>query len=103
MRKIEKAMCEAVKSRKYFKSGNTEVNVRLDMYGMTHVEVRLHGNMIWRYSEAEDMTEFTLASRDTLTTRSRLRALGVDVCSKNKLSYCNGQMISKNKWYEVAK
>ena len=56
MRKIDEAMCAAVKERRYWKSGNTEVNVRMDYLGMAHIEVRLHGNMIWRYNEAEDMT-----------------------------------------------
>ena len=105
------AMRAAVKARKYWKTGNTEVNVRLDTIGATHVEVRLHGNMIWRWSEAEDMTEFTLAGWNTPVTRARLNALGVGVyercCSGfngDPAEYwpmCDGVEIDPDKWYEV--
>lgn len=101
MRKIEEAMCSAVKERRYWKSGNTEVNVRLDYYGCEHVEVRLHGNMIWRYNGAEDSTSFTLAGWDTNTTCSRLRALGVGVTHVNYIPYWNGHEISSKAWYIV--
>lgn len=111
MRKIDKAMCAAVKAHQYFKSGNTEVNVRLDMCGNEHIEVRLHGNIIWRWSEAEDMTEFTLAGWNTPVTRSRLHALGVDVygrcCSgfhgdpAEHWPMCDGMEIDPHKWYEI--
>lgn len=47
MRKIDEAMCAAVKAHQYFKSGNTEVNVRLDMYGHEHIEVRLHDVLLY--------------------------------------------------------
>ena len=101
MRKIEEAMCAAVKERKYWKSGNTEVNVRIDTYGYTHVEVRLHGNMIWRYNEAEDMTEFTLAGWNTQTTRSRLNALGVGVATRSYAPFVDGMQIYSKEWYEI--
>lgn len=101
MRKIEKAMCAAVKERRYWKSGNTEVNVRYDYLGSIHVEVRLFGHLIWKYNEAEDMTEFTLAGWNTNTTRSRLNALGVGVFQKNFAPIYKGAMIDENKWYEV--
>lgn len=112
MRKIEEAMSAAVKEHKYFKSSNTEVNVRIDACGFKHIEVRLHGNMIWRWNEAEDMTEFTLAGWNTAVTRSRLHALGVDVCGRQCSGFgiadaewptYNGNVINPNKWYEVVK
>lgn len=101
MRKIEEAMCAAVKEHRYWKSGNTEVNVRMDYLGMVHIEVRLHCNMIWRYNEAEDMTEFTLAGWNTNTTRSRLNALGVGVTTRSCEPFVDGQMIDEDKWYEI--
>jgi len=101
MRKIKEAMCAAVKERRYWKSGNIEVNVRKDAYGFEHVEVRLHGNLIWKWNEAEDMTEFTLAGWNTNTTRSRLNALGVHVTQRNWLPYYNGHEICSNAWYVV--
>jgi len=42
MRKIETQMCEAIRNRKHFKSGNTEVRPVLS----GDVEVYLHGNWI---------------------------------------------------------
>ena len=101
MRKIDKDMSAAVKERRYLKSGNTEVNVRLDMYGHEHIEVRLHGNMIWRWNKAEDMTEFTLAGWDTLTTRTRLRSLGVCIERRGGNSYFNGIILDEDEWYEI--
>ena len=101
MRKIESAMCAAVKERRYWKSGNTEVNVRYDYLGMIHIEVFLHGNMIWRWNEAEDITEFSLARWNTNTTRSRLNTLGVGVYQKNFAPMYKGEVIDKNKWYKI--
>ena len=101
MRKIESAMCAAVKEHRYWKSGNTEVNVRYDYLGCIHVEVRLHGNLIWKYNEAEDVKEFTLAGWNTNTTRSRLNALGVGVYQKNFKPMYNGKEIDKNEWYNI--
>lgn len=103
MRKIDEAMCEAVKEHRYWKSGNTEVNVRVDMYGNEHIEVRLHDNLIWKYSEAEDMTEFTLAGWDTPTTRTRLRALGVNLARVGGVTYYGGVAIDRKTWYELKK
>ena len=109
MRKIEEAMCQAVKLYKYWKSGNTEVNVRIDAIGFEHIEVRLHDNLIWKWNEAEDIAEFTLAGWNTMVTRNRLHALGVDVygrvcsgfgCADDMWPMYNGQTIDPNKWYE---
>ena len=101
MRKIEEAMCAAVKERRYWKSGNTEVNVRYDYLGSVHIEVRLFDNLIWKYNGAEDLTEFTLAGWNTNTTRSRLNALGVGVYQKKGLPMCNGKEIGENEWYNI--
>lgn len=72
------------------------------MYGFERIEVRLHGNMIWRWSEAEDMAEFTLAGWNTVTTKSHLRALGVNV-SGGVTPKLNGIAIDSDKWYEIRK
>lgn len=101
MRKIESAMCAAIKERRYWKSRNTEVNVRYDHLGYIHIEVRLFDILIWKYNEAEDMTEFTLAGWNTNTTRSRLNAIGVDVYQKNFAPMYKGEVIKKNKWYKI--
>ena len=101
MRKIEEAMCQAVKLHKYWKSGNTEVNVRIDASGFEHIEVRLHDNLIWKWNEAEDLTEFTLAGWNTNTTRNRLNALGVGVFQKDFTPYYKGEPIDDETWYVI--
>ena len=89
-------MCAAVKARKNWKVGNTQV-VRLDDGS---VLVFLHGNRIYEeYSDGYKLA--SLAGWNTLTTRSRLRALGVDVCQRKGEPCLNGQIISKYSWYEV--
>ena len=93
MRKIEKTMCLAVSANRSFSCGNTLVT---NNDGETRVY--LHGNMI--YKRNEDGEFFTLAGWNTVTTRSRLRALGVDVSQKNFMPYYNGVMIDSYKWYE---
>jgi hypothetical protein len=101
MRKIEKAMCAAVKERRNWKSSNTEVKVREDAYGYKHVEVRLFKLPIWKWNEAEDLTEFSMAGWNTNATRSRLNALGVHVTQRNFIPYYNGREISDYAWHVV--
>lgn len=94
MRQIEKKMIQAVKAGKNFRSGNTVVNV--DGSG---IKVYLHGNCI--YAVYEGVKRFTLAGWNTVTTRSRLNALGVDVRQKNWSPIFNGIEISSCDWYTV--
>jgi len=71
MRKIEQAMCEAIKSRTNWRSDNTRVE---NFNG--EVTVFLHGNAIFRIIDG--VKYWTFAGWPTHTTKSRLRALGVD-------------------------
>lgn len=100
MRKIEEAMCAAVKEHRNWKNGNTEVKV-YKIGDFMHTRVYLHGNIIWMWNEAEDIAEFTLAGCNTNTTRSRLNALGVGVTQRNWLPYYNGHEICSDAWYVV--
>ena len=93
MRKIEEAMCAAVKERRDWKSGNTEV---VNAYWC--VNVYLHGNLIYR-EYLDGTVEFTLAGWNTVTTRSRLNALGIEVRQKNFNAIYNGEEINESKWY----
>ena len=104
MRKIEKEMCNAVKAQRNFCVSNTQVICSRANNGGTKVKVYLHGNLIYEeYENLDGAYEryFTLAGWDTPTTRNRLRALGVGVRHINKRPVYNGQVIDKNKWYEV--
>lgn len=88
MRKIEQQMVEAVRANEYWKGGNTEVVPCGDQ-----VDVYLHGNHIatipWHdplYANAQTFHDWP-----TATTRSRLRALGVDASIKNGCAMLNGE------------
>lgn len=102
MRQIERNMVNAVKNGRNFKSGNTRVNVAKEN-GVTVIRVYLHENCICELSRnlsGLDSRYFTLAGWNTVTTRSRLNALGVNVTQKNFDPYFDGVRISSRNWYE---
>lgn len=94
MRVLEYKMRNAVNNKKRASIGNTFVNVE-----GSDVFVYLHGNLI--YKEVGGVKSFTLAGWNTVTTRSRLNALGCDVTQRNWMPYHNGELISSCGWYEV--
>lgn len=98
MRKIENEMLYAVRSRKNWHSGNTEVRIS---DGGNWCKVYLHGNLIYTHCLESGERKFTLAGWNTPTTRSRLNALGVNVGQRNFTPYYNGEEISSYKWYFV--
>ena len=103
MRQIEEKMVNAVNNYKNFSSSNTVVNVSKEN-GCTVIRVYLHNNCIFEKVQNLDgwfERYFTLAGWNTTTTRSRLRALGVDVYQRNYVPMYNGKEISKSKWYTV--
>ena len=95
MRKIEGAMCEAVKRRTDWKSGNTEVKNT----GNGLMFVYLHGNLIAMIRGT--LCQFTLAGWNTNTTRSRLNALGCGISQRNYLPVHRGRVIDANEWYNT--
>lgn len=103
MKKIEKKMCEAVKAHKNWHNGNTEVYVENSVNGGKNVFVYLHGNRIYeRYVNLDGtfVEYFSLAGWDTVTTRSRLRALGIGVRHVNGWPMYNNHVLSSAAWYE---
>jgi hypothetical protein len=95
MRVIERQMLEAVRKRKGWRNGNTEVRVNDGAY-----VVLLHGNPIisgelhadgYSYSIVPDRA--TLARWPTPTTKSRLRAFGVNVTTRKHVTYLNGEPV----------
>jgi len=97
MRKIEKKMLEAIHARKFAYLGNTCVEyVNAGNPHGTRSEIYLHGNHIadyWHDSKTLDVDVVTLAKWSTVTTKSRLRALGANVYTKNHVTYLNGEAI----------
>lgn len=85
MKKIEKEMLQAWNNRKDFTGANTRVYN--NSKGVTCVY--LFDNLI-ATKDAAGVIKFTLAGWNTVTTRSRLNALGCNVTSKNGVSYRDG-------------
>jgi len=93
MRKIEKEMCAAVRERRNWRESNTEVR-RIE--GGTRVY--LYGNAIAAFLD-DGTRYFSLAGWNTVTTRSRLNALGARVGQRNWEPYFNGERIDTRKTY----
>jgi hypothetical protein len=91
MRKIEKQMVEAVQKGNNWELANTEVVS--DGEGLSWVY--LHGHMIALSVDGiiEPIRE-TLLEWPTRTTMSRLRALGVDVCTRRGDIYLDGEKLA---------
>jgi hypothetical protein len=92
MRKIEKQMNEAIYTQKRWSLQNTIVSPIDD----TNVAVYLHGHEI---AIVNTYNGFTMTNIDTLrryptnTTKSRLRALGVNVATRKGVTYLDGKVI----------
>ena len=90
MRQIEQKMVEAVQKGYNWELANTEVIS--DGEGLSWVS--LHGHMIALSVDGiiEPIRE-TLLEWPTRTTMSRLRALGVDVCTRRGDIYLDGEKL----------
>ena len=90
MRKIEDEMVRAAHSMRNWRSSNTEVKVDSGIS-----KVYLHGHHIATVGllSGVEVNVDTLRRFPTNTTKSRLRALGVDVYTKDHVTYLNGEPI----------
>ena len=90
MRVIEKKMVVAIKQGRNFTSGNTHVKIDFNT-----AHVFLHGNHIATViNEGTPIVNLdTLRAYPTPTTKSRLRALGVEVYTKQGITFVNGEEI----------
>ena len=92
MRKIEQLMNQAIQSQKRWALQNTIVSPIDDV----NVAVYLHGHEI---AIVNTYNGFTMTNVDTLrryptnTTKSRLRALGVNVSTRKGVTYLDGKAI----------
>ena len=103
MRKIEKEMLEAIRNRvRYWSKDNTQVkwnSIVEGSNGTKHIaklDVFLHGNHIATvYPDIGEIKVnlYTLRSWPSMTTRSRLRALGADLESIKGVLHLNGKSI----------
>ena len=91
MRSIEIKMIDAIKNRANFKLDNTQVVYHTDTNTSA---VFLHGNHIGTYMHLSGTFRpdlETLKRWPTPTTKSRLRALGVDVSTRKGVTHYNGK------------
>ena len=94
MRLIEKEMLEAIKHGRDWSKANTRVEADT-VDGIKYAKVFLHNHKIastamWKGSLIVETCKDTLRNWPTRTTMSRLRALGVDVCTRKGEVLLNG-------------
>ena len=102
MRKIEKMMIKAVNSKKGFTLDNTTVEYLPALDTPTHARIEyskifLHGHHIASYDYARgEYTPnlMTLAAWPSRTTKSRLRALGLNVSTRKGVTYYNDKAVA---------
>ena len=91
MRKIEQQMIAALRAGRAWQSGNTSVTAP-DRTG--RAAVYLHGNHIADVRDGQAVPNLgTLARWPTVTTKSRLRALGVPIEQRRGSLYVNGALL----------
>lgn len=96
MRKIEQQMNDAIRNRKNWAFGNTTVKWIMNAGEQPRSEVFLHGNHIasvFHPTEGLAVNLYTLRRWPSMTTRSRLRALGADLVSIKGVLHLNGKSI----------
>lgn len=93
MKTTEKNMIQALNA-----GINKKVSVNTEVYNNT---VYLHGNAIIKRDPTTGHTYVRLSGWNTVTTRSRLRAVGANVCCKDFTPYINGKVMDLYKWYAI--
>ena len=98
MRKIEENMCNAIDCGQPWSGGNTMVTPRQRINGDTVCSVFLHGHHIadvefTASGRVIDVNIETLRRWPTVTTKSRLRALGVDLFQKDFEIFIDGRAV----------
>ena len=82
MKKIEEKMCAAVAAGRWYKNSNTEVMA----LSSGAVFVKLYDTII--YAKIDGVEYFSDGGYNTVTTGSRLRALGADYSTNEKKNKC---------------
>ena len=92
MRKLENEMLAALRAGRAWQSGNTSVTAP-DNTG--RAAVYLHGNHLADWRNGHVVPNLTTLERwPTVTTKSRLRALGVVVGQQKGCLYVNGVVVA---------
>jgi len=99
MRQIEKQMIKAVNNRDNWGLANTQVHTVVEDEN-TISRVFLHGHHIADFVHGGYGCGWIEPNRETLlewptrTTMSRLRALGIDVCTRKGDIYIDGEVVA---------
>ena len=93
MKTTEKNMIQALNA-----GINKKVSVNTEVYNGT---VYLHGNAIIKRDPSTGHVYVRLSGWNTVTTRSRLRAVGANVRCKDYTPYINGEVMNLFKWYAI--
>lgn len=93
MKVTEKEMINALES-----GINKRVSTNTEVYNGT---VYLHGNAIIKRDPSTGHVYVRLSGWNSVTTRSRLRAVGANVCCKDFTPYINGKVMDLYKWYAI--
>jgi hypothetical protein len=96
MRKCESIIRQAALSGRNVTVQNTSISHCAGEY-----TVYLHGNAIAHGRTGHLPASFRLAGWNSVTTRSRLHALGVGVTSRDWTPYYNGKAIDARAWHPV--
>lgn len=92
MREIEKKMINAVNNKYNFRLSNTEVRIINN-----NVYVALHGNLI--FAQIDGIKYYSNSGWNTVTTGSRLRALGAQYSVNPK--FRKGDFLTRREIYDL--
>ena len=107
MRKIEAQMIEAIRSKQDWKSYKNAKGypamevVHVREHGINYADIYLHANLIatatpdtWDARPCANPNRAMFSEYPTRTTRSRLRALGVNASIKNGAAHIDGMEVT---------
>ena len=77
---------------------NKKVSANTEVYNGT---VYLHGNAIIKRDPTSGKVYVRLSGWNSVTTRSRLRAIGANVRCKDFTPYIDGKVMDLYKWYAI--
>ena len=94
MRLIEQEMLQAINDKVIWTKDNTEVTYYTS-HNLSHIRLHGHHIAVYDHSNLKVMPNlYTLAAWPTRTTKSRLRALGVNVYTRKGITYVNDKEVA---------
>ena len=95
MRLIEEQMNQAINNKTYWSKDNTTVDANA-ISSKAYVYLHEHHIATYHYDDETIVPNLnTLAAWPTVTTKSRLRALGVNVYTRKGITYVNDREVAQ--------